>query len=229
MSFVSNQIARLKACLAGTDSEYGTSSTIKNATLNGTTATLSATTTNITGTLNLTSQPVPAAGLGGNSIRIPLFTGRNSSYTSLDATGSASLWKFAGTVGTATNLQTAGAQNNTKTGVGLWEFVVPNFYKAAANLTLTANVQRVVASGTSLTTKIDAEVFLMGDDGTAGSDICATAEITFTDTSAADKTFTITGTSLTAGARLLIRMTGTATEGGNAGTVVTQLNSLRIS
>lgn len=165
----------------------------------------------------------------GTARYIPLFSGRNSSYTVFDATGSSSLWKLAGTVGTQTNLQTAAAQNNTKTGVGLWEVTLPDNYVAGQNISLIANCHRTVASGTTLTTKIDAEVFLMTSAGGAGADICATAEITFTDTAGADQTFTITGTTLTPGARILIRMTGTATEGGNAGTVVTNLNSLRIA
>lgn len=159
---------------------------------------------------------------------IPLISGCNGDYTALDATGSATLWKLAGTVGTATNLQTAAAQNNTKTGVGLWEFTVPSRYHDGDNINLAVNVQRNVSAGTTLTTTVDVEVWKLARDGTAGSDICATAAQTSTSTAAADKAFTITGASLAIGDRLLIRVTGSSAEAGNTGTCAVQLNSIRV-
>lgn len=172
---------------------------------------------------------------GGNGIasaspvRVPLFDFRNNDYTVTDTTGGAGKFSLEGAVGTATFLQGEAAQNNTKTDIVLAEVVLPPDYIAAQDVTLTVNVQRVVAAGTTLTTKIDASAYLMADDGTAGADICATAEITFTETTGTDEAFTITGTTLTPGCRLLVKLTGTATEADNAGTVLVQINSVRVS
>jgi len=164
-----------------------------------------------------------------NAIRFLIAQGLNSDYTVLTATSAAGKFQLAGAVGTATNLLGEGAQNNTKTDIVLYEFVLPPDYIAAANVTLTANVQRVVAGGTTLTTTIDCETWKIADDGTAGSDICATAVTSFTNTTAGDKAFTITGTTLSPGDRLLFRLTGVATEADNAGTVKVQINSVRVS
>lgn len=162
------------------------------------------------------------------TLRIPLTSARQPDWTATGTTAVAGANSLEGTVGTSLSLNGEAAQNNTKTGATLFEVELPPSYVAGNNLSLIINVQRVVSSGTTLTTTIDAEVWLMADAGTNGSDICATTVITFTDTTGADKTFTITGTTLTPGARLLIRATGVATEGDNAGTVYTRINSLRL-
>lgn len=161
--------------------------------------------------------------------RLPLLLGRNNDLTVLTATSAANKFQALGTVGTSTYLLGEGAQNNTKTDYWLSEYVLPPEYVAGANLTLTVNVQRVVASGTTLTTTIDCEVWLMGKDALAGSDVCATTVITYTATTATDEPFTITGTTLSPNDRLLIRLTAVATEADNAGTCKNQINSVRIA
>lgn len=161
-------------------------------------------------------------------VRPELMDLRNGDGTVMDATGAASKFRIVATPGTSLVVQTEAAQNNTKTDVALFEVQVPDGYARGANLTLTTNVQRVVASGTTLTTSFDVEAWKLADDGTGTSDICATAVQAYTNTAAADLTWTLTGTTLTPGDRLLVRITGVATEGGNAGTVRGQLNSVRL-
>jgi hypothetical protein len=155
--------------------------------------------------------------------------GRNPNYTVMDTTGGAGLFSIEGTLGTSTFLQGEAAQNNTKTDKCIFELCLPPEYTAGADLTLTVNVQRVVASGTTLTTTLDAEVWEMSDAGAASSNLCETTVITFTDTSGADKNFTIDGAALQPGDRLIIQLTGVATEGGDAGTVLVRVNSVRVN
>lgn len=162
-------------------------------------------------------------------IRLDLTGSRKGDLTVVTATAADTVWAALGTVGTSNYLESTTAQNATKTAVGIFEVILPASYRATRNLSLKVNCHRVVASGTTLTSTIDAEVWKMADDGTAGSDICATTVVTFTDTTATDNAFTITGTSLVPGDRLLIRITGSVTEGGNAGTIKVRLNSVRLT
>lgn len=162
------------------------------------------------------------------AVRVPLTAGRNGDYTVMNATGSSTAWKLAGTVGTAANIQTAAVRNTTNTVVGLYEVVLPSSYKAGEDISLVVSAHRVVSAGTTLTTSVDAEAWKLSDAGAAGSDLQSVAAIAFTNTTAADKTFTIAGATLSPGDRLLIRLTGVATEGGNTGTVATVVNSIRL-
>jgi hypothetical protein len=68
----------------------------------------------------------------------------------------------------------------------------------------------------------------MTDAGAAGADICATNAQAIA-TTAADKSFTLTGTSLSPGDRLTIKITTSVAEGGNTGTATGQINSVRLA
>jgi hypothetical protein len=170
---------------------------------------------------------------GGNGLsvarRVGLTTVKNADGTNLAAAASAAKFGLGVTIGTSELLSSEAAQNNTKTDTGIFEFVLPPEYIAAQNVTLTVNVQRVVAGGTTLTTSINAHIYKMADAGTMGADIGPNAAVVFTATVATDETFTITGTTLNPGDRLFISVVAIATEGGNTGTVVTQVNSIRLS
>lgn len=158
-----------------------------------------------------------------------LTSSRQPDWTATGTSAVAGANSLEGTVGTSVALQGEAAQNTTKTGASLFETVLPPEYVAGSALSLVVSVQRNVTDGTTLTTTIDAEVWKMNDDGTNSVDLCTTSVITFTDTTAADKTFTIGGALLNPGDRLLIRLTGVATEGGDTGTVQTQINSWRFA
>lgn len=159
----------------------------------------------------------------------PLMACRNADGTVMDATGGAGLFAITpGGWGTGT-LILAGedAQNNTKTDTLMFEAVLPAEYVAGGDLKLNVNAQYDVSAGTTITATVDVQVYKLGDDGTVGSDLCATAAIALT-TSFGDKAFTITATGLVAGDRLMALVQTAVTEAGNTGTATAQIGSIEL-
>jgi hypothetical protein len=161
-------------------------------------------------------------------IPLPLTLFRTVAGATLAAAAGTGVFGMTCTPGTVLQLISEAAQNNTKTPIGVMEYTLPPEYKAGTDLTITVNVSRTVASGTTLSGTIDLSVYEQADIGTGTTDLCATDAQNHA-TVAADYTFTITGTSLTAGDKILIKMTATAIEGGNTGTVVVNVNSVRVN
>lgn len=179
--------------------------------------------------IEVNSLPVHDTGLG-QTLRLPITQGFDNDYAPCNAAAATEPdVQLAGTIGTDLYALTEAIQNGTKYGQINLECVLPAHYKAGTDLTLTVNVERVVSGGTTLTTNIDAEAYLMADAGDFGSDICATAEQAFTETDGTDYTFTITGTTLNPNDRLVLRLKGSATEAGNSGTVAVRINSAHLS
>ncbi len=130
------------------------------------------------------------------------------------------------TIGTEQYLKGEAAQNNTKTDTLIFEYVVPDFATSAADLTLTVNAL-YAGTGTIGTKTMDALVYKISDAGLHGADICATTIKTLTN-AAADYAFTITGTTLAAGDRLLVKLITVISESGNVNPVYSRINSARM-
>lgn len=159
--------------------------------------------------------------------RFPMRSLRNTDGTVLGTTGSTKL-HLSGTDTAITALTTA-VQHLTATAVAMMEVVLPQTYIAAAPLTLTANVQQTNNSGTTQVTGLTINAFPMSVAGAPAADICTTTGMqTFTSTSGIDMPFTLSGVGLSPGQILDIKASLTAVEGGNTGTTIAQLNSLRI-
>jgi hypothetical protein len=96
-------------------------------------------------------------------------------------------------------------------------FEIPPEYVAGQTVEIQARCQMTTAvAGTSAV--VDFEAHEIGDDGTVGADIVATAQQDINSLTPATKTFTITPTNLTAGDMLDIRMMVTTVDaaGGTA-------------
>lgn len=170
--------------------------------------------------------PDDRSGLG-REIRLPVSQGFDNDFTAAKITAAAEPdMALAGTIGTDFYLISEAVQNGSAYGQINFEAVLPDSYQDGSDLTLVVDVERVVAAGTTLTSKVDASVHLMSDDGDFGSDLVSTAEITFT--TAGEQEFSVNGASLSAGDRIIIRVKTTATEGGNTGTLACRLNSVRL-
>lgn len=106
---------------------------------------------------------------------------------------------------------------------------LPADYVADADVRLIANAHYDDGDGgTAGTVQIDAEVYALADDGTVGSDLCATAAQDLAD-AAADETFVVTDSGLAAGDRLQVYLRVTVQESGDSGTLYARLNSLRLA
>lgn len=122
-----------------------------------------------------------------------------------------------GTLGTHGPNITAGDIGGTSsTRYARCQVALPVEYKAGGALTIRvkAGMQTTIAD-TSCT--VDFQVYRVARDTTVGADICATAATTINSTTFADKTFTITPTTLSPGDLLDIRMAIIYVDGGDAG------------
>lgn len=99
------------------------------------------------------------------------------------------------------------------------QVIVPECYDAAETFTIIVSCgMETTVADTSCT--IDVEVCKLDKDGSVGSDICATAAQSMNSLTFADKTFTITATTLSPGDVLDLRVTITCTDAAS-GTAVT--------
>ncbi len=177
------------------------------------------------GTLDIQSGAVMTKPL---NLRAPLFSARNVAGGSVAASaGVATDFKTVLNANNAPDLEGTAAQNNTKTNDALLEVVLPDDYKAGTNVTVYVGSGYSASGGTTITATVDLVATLIGDTGTGAADICATAAQAITLT-IGEKAFTVTGTSLTPGARLMLKVTTSVQEAGNTGTATGHVYSIRI-
>lgn len=149
---------------------------------------------------------------------------KNANGTTLSATAGAGVFGIAITAGTSEWLVSEAANSNTKTDTASFEYILPASYVAGQNITLTANTQYNVGSGTVGTHTVAAAAYLTSAAGTQGSSLIATSAQTVP-AAAGNVAFTITGTTLTPGSRLFLTFTLVISE--SAGSNITaQLNSV---
>lgn len=183
---------------------------------------------NASGGLPMLVPPLPSTRFGGVVTRVPLFSAKNDDGTTPTGTTAAGNWHYVNTAGTSLLLLSEAANNGTKTDKVDFEVVIPQFYVAASNITVTINALHTLNGGTASVKSIQAKVYLLADAGTSSADLGPGTASTLT-TSAADYTFAVTGTTLTPGARILIQITGIVTETASGGGVTETINSVRIS
>lgn len=126
------------------------------------------------------------------------------------------------------NLVGTAAQNSTKVNNVIYEVVLPDDYVAGTNVTCSIAAGTGVSGGTTITSTVDLVAGLYSDLGLPGADICATAAQAIT-TDMAEKAFTITGATLTAGCKLALKVTTSVQEAGNTGTAVGYVAGIRLS
>lgn len=163
------------------------------------------------------------------NLRIPLLSGFNVAGGALAGTaGVATDFGVDLNSNNAPDLAGTAAQNNTKTNDVLYEVVLPDDYKAGENVTCSISSGYSASGGTTITATVDLTAHLATDVGTAGADICATTAQAIT-LVIAEKAFTITGTTLTPGARLILKITTSVQEAGNTGTATGHVYGVRLS
>lgn len=179
-----------------------------------------------TGTIMAAATAPSSNGLIG-ATRLPLIHGKNSDGTTLSASASSGKFGITLTAGTSEKLTTEAANSNTKTDVVVWEMVLPAGYIAGTDITVTANCNYTLGAGTVGTHTLAMAAYLCADAGTQGSTIIATAAQTVP-AAAGEVTFTITGTTLTPGARLMLAGTLVIQDTGGSNITAT-INSVRLS
>jgi len=163
------------------------------------------------------------------NLRVPVFSARNVAGTSV-AASAATATDFISVLNNnnAPDLTGTNAQNNTKANNALFEVILPDDYKAGTDITVSIGSGYSASGGTTITATVDLVATIQGDTGTAAADICATAAQAIALT-IAEKSFTLTGTTLTPGARLMLKVTTSVQEAGNTGTAAGHVYGVRLS
>jgi hypothetical protein len=158
---------------------------------------------------------------------VPLHLGRNSDGSALAAAAASGKFGQTITLGTSDFLITEAANSSTKTDTVLFDVVLPASYVAGQNITITANVQYVLGSGTIGTHTVTFHAYRTAKDGTQGADLVATGAVSVPAT-ATDVTSVITGTTLLPGDRLALTAVMVIQDSGGSN-ITGQLNSVRLS
>lgn len=167
------------------------------------------------------------AATGIPTIRLPLLNGKNSDGSVVAAAAASGKFGATMTIGTSEVLLSEVANNNAKSDTVFYELSLPANYVAAQDLTLTVNGNYTIGGGTLSVKTLTATAYKMADAGTHGSNLIATAAATVP-AAAGDMAFVITGTTLSPGDRVGIKLVMALTETASSN-VTGQINSLRLS
>jgi hypothetical protein len=158
---------------------------------------------------------------------LPLLHARNSDGSVLAAAAAAGKFGVTVTLATATYLVSQAANSTTVSPIALFDVVLPRNYVAGQNITVTVNTQYVLGGGTIGTHTINANAYRTASNGTQGADMINVSAGSV-GAAAADVTFTIVGTSLNPGDRVILQLAMVIQD--TAGSAITgQINSVRLS
>lgn len=162
------------------------------------------------------------------AINLPINSARNSDGTALAATASAGKFGLdTGIAGAVTRLSSESATAATKTSTATWEFALPNDYVAGRDLTVTVNAN-FGGTGSALTKSLTMSASSIADSAGTQTALTVSSAATLTN-AAADYVFTITGTNLSPGQRVLLQAVIVLQENGGVNPLTARLNSVRIS
>lgn len=145
------------------------------------------------------------------NLRIPLMSGLNAAGTPIAASAATATDFVASAVANNSfNLDGTASNNNTKANNVIYDVRLPDDYKAGENVICYIAAGYSTSGGTVSAATVDLVAGLATDGGAGGADICATAAQTIA-ADTAEHAFTITGTTLTPGCRLLLKVTTSIT------------------
>lgn len=150
---------------------------------------------------------------------LPLTAAKSDAGVALTATSTGGAVGIARTAGTSLTLVGEATSSNAKTDKAMWEFVLPQTYIAGADIPVTVNCN-YAGSGTitAISTTMTVAAYTEANGVETALTVSAAQQIPAT---ATNLTFTITGTSLVPGQRLVIElvMLITTSSGANTGQV----------
>lgn len=155
---------------------------------------------------------------------LPLWSGRNADGSVLAAAAAAGKFGQVVTLGTALTLVSEAASSNSKTSTALFALQLPQDYTAGANITV--GFDQIQQGGVATVKTLDCFAYLADGQGALGADICATAIQNMT-TARSRLDFVLTGTTLTPGAIVIIKVITVLTEAA-AGSVTNSINGVSV-
>lgn len=152
---------------------------------------------------------------------------RNANGTALAAAAAAGVFGISVTAGTSMFLVTEAANANTKTDTAIVEYVLPPNYIAGQNLTITANANYVLGTGTLGTHTLAIAAYSTTLSGLQGANLVSTAAQNLP-AAAGALTYAVDGSGLSPNGRLLLVATIVLQETGGTGNITARINSMRI-
>jgi hypothetical protein len=178
------------------------------------------------GTFKLSANAPGANGLVPTPLR--LTDGKTTGGAALAAAATGGAFGYAITLGTSFAIAGEVSNNSSKTDDALFEYVLPEGYIAGQNLTVTVNAAISTAGSPTYATKtVQIKCYPCTNAGVLSAD-AGPGTATAITVAGADVTFTITGTGLTPGQRLIFELETILhdTAGVACNTVI---NSVRVS
>lgn len=169
-------------------------------------------------------QIIGANGLSPTALPLTGFV--NADGSALAAAASSGKFGYSISLGTSFSLHGNAVTGGTETDDALFEFAVPSWYIAGQNITATANVA-LTGAGTAGTHTAQIKAFRTATNGTQGGNIGSAAQ-TITP-AGADLAFTISGSTLGSGDRIVFEIETVVVETGGISSLASVINSVRIS
>lgn len=167
---------------------------------------------------------------GLRTIQVPLTSLRVHDAVATNLPGTAANDDM-GIVGTgasvAVTLQGVDFGGTTSDEKSMFEFCLPDTYKDgdAVTVRVKAGMLTAVSDGTAT---VDCEVFRDVGGGTISADLCTTAAQSINSLTLADKSFTITPTTLVAGDRLFVKLSFAGSDTGNLAVMIPTITRIQI-
>ncbi len=174
----------------------------------------------------LDSTIAPAAN-GLYATALPLLHASNSDGSTVAAAASAGKFGLTVTLATGTFLVSQAANSTTVSPIALFDVVLPRNYVAGQNITVTINCQYVLGGGTIGTHTINANAYRTANDGTQGADMINVSAGSVA-AAAGDVAFTIVGTTLNPGDRVILKAAMVISDTGGSA-ITGQVNSVRLN
>ena len=152
----------------------------------------------------IASQTINASGLITTPVQLSEF--RNITGAALAAAAVAGVFGYTATLGTFDGLVTEAANNNTKTDAAMYEYVIPPDYIAGQNLTVNVNTTITIGSGTLSAKTVQVKAYPITAAGVMSADIGPGAATTIAANTATTTPFTLTGTNLVPGQRVMLEV-----------------------
>lgn len=183
----------------------------------------------IKGTANIARSKLAQRVLAEDNVPLNNFRIWDAFASLLGATGSSDdLGLYTGTLGTAPPaIKTGDVKASNTTRYARVLIPIPADYEDGETLTIrcTAGMETTVSDTTAT---IDIQAYLNNENGTVSSDLCATAAQSINSLTAADKDFSITSSSLYAGAMLDVRVAIAINDAATVSAVIGALYAMRL-
>lgn len=165
-------------------------------------------------------------------INLPLNAARNVDGSSIASTAAGGNLGISQSFTAATFLRgrdvQAGTALSDATDAACWEFTLPDSYIAGRDLTVTVNARYVGTGNANGAKSVTVDAYSLSDTTGTHTALTVSAPLNMTN-SAADMVFSVSGTGLSPGVRVILKIAARLTEGGSMNPLYSKIASVKVS